>query len=237
MRTIYWYLNFALTLLATLPKLHKIKKLEQQGDMERHDALVYQFSKEWMMGNLKRAGCTVEVTGSIDLPDNQPFVIISNHQGNFDIPVLMTHLGRPVGFVSKIEAKKLPIIVKWMELMHCVFMDRSTLKGSAGAIIEGIKEIKKGYSLVLFPEGRRSKGRTMAEFKPASFKLATKAGVPIIPVTIDGTYQLMEQNNNQIRPATVKLTIHPSIETKGLSKEELALLPSQVKKIIEDSLT
>lgn len=236
MRTIYWYASFVITLLGTLPKLYKIKRLEKQGKLQERDTYIYKASQKWMRGNLKRSGALVEVAGKENLPKEGPVVFISNHQGNFDIPLLMAYIDMPKGFISKIEAKKIPIVAKWMELIHCVFMDRSTLKGSAGAIIQGIKILKEGHSLVIFPEGTRSKGDQMGEFKAASFKLATKPGIPIVPVTIDGSYKIMEQNSNRIKPAHVKLTIHPVVQTKELSREELTVLPEQIEQTIASAL-
>lgn len=236
MRSIYWYLSFALTLIGTLPKLSKAKRLEKQGNLEARERYVHEASTKWMLGNIKRSGSTVEVIGAENIPQDQNVVFISNHQGNFDIPLLMGYINVPKGFISKVEAKKIPVISQWMELIHCVFMDRSTLKGSAGAIIEGIKLIKEGHSMVIFPEGHRSKADQMQPFKAPSFKLATKAGAPIVPVTIDGSYKILEANNNRIRPAHVRLTIHPAIPTQGLSKDELAALPDQVQQIIQSAL-
>lgn len=236
MRTIFWFISFAFTLIGTLPKLRKARRLQESGDLEAAEIYIHKQATKWMLGNIKRSGATVEVNGLENLPTDKTVVYISNHQGNFDIPLLMSYIDRPKGFISKIEAKKIPIIAEWMNLLHCVFMDRSTLKGSAGAIIEGIKVLKQGHSLVIFPEGTRSKGNQIGEFKSASFKLATKAGVPIVPITIDGSYKLMELNHNKIKPAYVKLTIHPTIPTKGLSKEELEHLPNQVYEIIKSSL-
>lgn len=236
MRTIYWYLSFALSLIATLPKLWKVKQLEKQGRLEEKEAYVYQSATNWMLGNIKRAGVKVTVTGLENVPKDQSVVVISNHQSNFDIPVLMGYVGIPLGFISKIEAKEIPIVEKWMTLIHCVYIDRSTLKGSAGAIIEGIKVVKNGHSLVIFPEGHRSKGDLINTFKAPSFKLATKAGAPILPITIDGTYKVMEQNNNRIKPAQVHLTIHPAVPTVGLSKEDLADLPEQIHATIASAL-
>ena len=236
MRSLYWYASFLFTLLGTIPKLSKVKRLEKQGKLKERDAYIHQASTEWMLGNIRRSGSTVEVSGTENLPKEGPVVFISNHQGNFDIPLIMSYIDMPKGFISKIEAKKIPIVVKWMELIHCVFMDRSTLKGSAGAIIEGIKVIKEGHSLVIFPEGTRSRGDQMGDYKHASFKLATKPGVPIVPITIDGSYKIMEQNHNKITPSHVKLTIHPTVTTKGLSKEALEALPEQVMTTIASAL-
>lgn len=236
MRTIMWFLSFAVTLIATLPKLNKARRMQQNNQFDELEKYVHEQSTKWMLGNIKRSGATIEVKGVENLPKNETVVYISNHQGNFDIPILMTYIPGSKGFISKIEARKIPIIVDWMELLHCVFMDRSTLKGSAGAIIDGIKTLKNGHSLVIFPEGTRSKGDKMGEFKTASFKLATKPGITIIPVTINGSYKLMELNNNKIKPAKVELIIHEPIKTKGLTKEELEVLPDKVYKIINSSL-
>ena len=236
MRSLYWYVSFFFTLLGTLPKLGKVKRLEKQGKIEERNQYIHQVSKKWMLDNIRRSGSTVEVNGFENLPEDETVVYISNHQGNFDIPLIMGYIDKPKGFIAKIEAKKIPIVVKWMELIHCVFMDRSTLKGSAGAIIEGIKVLKEGHSLVIFPEGTRSQSDEMGEFKHASFKLATKPGITIVPITIDGSYKIMEQNHNRITPSHIKLTIHPAVPTKGLSKEQLEALPDQVAMTIASVL-
>jgi 1-acyl-sn-glycerol-3-phosphate acyltransferase len=231
-----WYISFALTLLGTIPKLFKVKLLQKQGKQEECEDYIHQVTSKWAMGAVKRSGAQVTVLGKENLPKNGAVVFLSNHQGNFDIPILMSYVPYPKGFIAKIETKKIPIVRKWMEHIHCVFMDRSTLKGSAGAIIEGINILKKGHSLVIFPEGTRSKNQKMGEFKAASFKLATKPKVPIVPITISGSYKLMEQNHNKIKPAQVKLYIHKAIETKGLSAEELAELPERIYSIIQSKL-
>lgn len=236
MRTIYWYTTFLLSLITAYPKYVKAKRLQKTSDAATSRKYIHETSKKWMMSALKRSGATVEVHGLEFLPKDQNVVIVSNHQGNFDIPLLIGYIDIPKGFISKIEAKKIPVISKWMELMNCIFMDRSTLKGSAGAIIEGIKTLKQGHSLVIFPEGTRSRGDKMGEFKAASFKLATKSGIPILPVTIDGSYRLMEKNHNRIKPAHVKLTIHPMVITKGLSKEAMQALPDEVYNTIQSEL-
>ena len=236
MRTIMWFLSFGLTLIATLPKLRKARRMEKNNELDKLEKYVHEESTKWKLGNIKRSGAKIEVIGLQNLPEDETVVYISNHQGNFDIPILMSYIPRTKGFISKIEARKIPIIVDWMELLHCIFMDRSTLKGSAGAIIDGIKTLKNGHSLVIFPEGTRSKGDKMGEFKVASFKLATKPGITIIPVTINGSYKLMEFNNNKIKPAEVKLTIHEPIRTKGLTKDELEILPDKIRQIISSAL-
>lgn len=236
MRTIFWYMSFIFSIIGAIPKLWKVRHYEEKEMPEERDAYIHKAVTNWMQGNIRRSGSTVEVIGKENLLLDQTVVYISNHQGNFDIPLLITSIDQTIGFISKIEAKKIPVIKTWMELIHCVFIDRSTLKSSAAAIIEGINEVKRGHSLVIFPEGTRSKGDQVGEFKHASFKLATKTGVPIIPITIDGSYKIMEKNHNKIVPAHVKITIHPAVPTANLSKEEIQKLPDQVADIITNAL-
>ncbi|MGL4345794.1 MAG: lysophospholipid acyltransferase family protein [Cellulosilyticaceae bacterium] len=235
MRTLYWYVYFGISLFLQTPKLLKVNRLTKQGKLQERNDYVFGVTSSWARRQVRNSGATITVHGEENLIDG-PVVFISNHQGNFDIALFMSYIPKQTGFVSKIEMAKAPLISTWMNLLHCVFMDRSTLKGAASAIVDGIKMIKAGHSLVIFPEGTRSRGDQMGEFKAGSFKLATKPGVPIIPVTIDGSYKLMERQGGKVTPDKVDIYIHPPIATKGLSKEEQNALVQQVQEIIQTKL-
>src|SRR5699024_1808110 len=99
----------------------------------------------------------------------------------------MGYLGVPHGFIAKVELTKFPIVSQWMKEMKCIFMDRSDRRQSLQSIKEGINILKNGHSMVIFPEGTRSKSDAMGEFKAGSMTLATKSGVPIVPITISGS--------------------------------------------------
>lgn len=236
LRTIIWFGHFALSLLTKTGPMYKVKSLDKQGKIEEKEAYIHKVTSKWAMSQLKYSGAKVSVHGQENIPKDIPVVFISNHQGNFDIPLLMGYIDKPKGFIAKIETLKIPLVRTWMQYIHCVFMDRSNLRKSASAIIEGVKIIKDGHSLVIFPEGTRSKGGPLGEFKAGSFKLATKSNAPIVPITINGSYKLMEANSNKIKAATVDLFIHPPIETKNLSKEEQENLPNMVKEIIASKI-
>lgn len=235
-RTVIWYLTFVISLILTIPSALKAKYLDKKGLTEKRDSYAHLVTSKWARLQLKVSGAKVNVHGIENIPNDIPVLFVSNHQGNFDINLFMSFIDKPKGYISKIEIKKIPIISTWMKYIHCVFMDRSSLKKSAAAIIEGVNTLKSGYSLVIFPEGTRSKGNSMGEFKAGSFKLATKSKVPIIPVTINGSYKLMEANNNRIKPAEVDLYIHPMIETCNLTKEEEKQLHIKVANIIKSKL-
>lgn len=236
-KTIIWYAYFFLSIPLTIPTLLKVKKLTKDGKIEERDALVHKFTSNWARKLLKILDIKVNVHGTENLPKDKNVLFIGNHQGNFDIPIYMSYIDVPKGFVAKIELTKIAGIKTWMEYMNCIFMDRSSIRKAGEAIVKGIKSLKSGNSLVIFPEGTRSRSDKMGEFKAGSFKLATKSKVPIVPVTIDGSYKIMEANaNKHLKTATVNLYIHPMIETANLTKEEQDNLPERVKSIVGSKL-
>jgi len=236
LRTIAWYIHFGTSLAGTVPKLHKVKSLENQGKEAEKLEYIHKTVSKWAGSQIKMSGSKVTVFGEENIPNDIPVVFMSNHQSNFDIPLFLVYIKKNKGFVAKTELKKIPVLRTWMEHINCVFMDRNDLRQSVKTIIEGIKIIKEGHSLVIFPEGTRSKGGPMGEFKAGSFKLATKPKVPIIPVSIKDSSKIMEQNGNKIKPADVAIYIHPMVETANLTKEEIEKLPEQVKAIIGSKL-
>jgi len=235
-RTVIWFIYFWLYLLAIIPSYFKVKQLARQEKTTEHDELVFKIVQKWGKSLVSLAGTTVKVSGSENVPKNQSVVFVSNHQGNFDIPILLGYIDKPKAFIAKIEILKMPFIRTWMQHMKCVFMDRSDLRQSLRTISAAAGYLKQGYSMVIFPEGTRSKGDAMGEFKPGSFKLALKAEAPIVPVTIRGSYRIMEQNGFIIKPAEVEVIISEAIPTKGLTKEEAANLSDKVREVIENKL-
>lgn len=236
MRTIYWFVSFVIALISTVPFLVWVKILDLLGKNEEKEICINKVTSNWAKGRMRDSGAQIEVSGDENIPDDIPVVFMSNHQGDFDIAIFMSMIKKPKGYMSKIEMSKVPILRKWMEYMHCVFMERGNARKALEAINKGIDVLRSGHSLVIFPEGTRSKGTEMGKFKAGSLKLAIKAEVPIVPVTIDGSYRLMEANNGKIKPSKVRLIIHPMVETKGLSKEEMGKLPERVEGIIRSGL-
>lgn len=207
MRTIWTAIYMIGFICYSLPALWKIKRKNIASlPADEQDAIIFDLPKRWAKGILRAAGAKVTITGNEKFPEG-PVLIVANHQGNFDIMALLGYLDKPVGFMSKIEVKKIPVVRSWMEEMHCVFIDRTNKRQTVQAFAKGIDVLKNGHSLVIFPEGTRTKGPEMHPFKAGSFRLAVRARVPVVPVVIDGTYHIMEQNGIGIKPAQVKLTV------------------------------
>lgn len=236
-RTIKWYVKLIGSLAVNKPQLKKADKLLAEGKKDEYEDFVTKKVSDWAMGRMNDSGAKVNVYGLENIPKDKTVLFVPNHQSDFDILLLLAYLPVPKAFVAKVELEKLPFINQWMKRIHCLFMDRNDIKQSAQIIIEGIKQLKSGINMVIFPEGTRSKTGKLGEFKGGSFKLATKSKCPIVPLTIDGTRNIMEANNYRIKPVTVNLYIHPPIDVTTLSKEEIAQLPETVRETIENDLT
>ncbi|MET3574906.1 lysophospholipid acyltransferase family protein [Bhargavaea ullalensis] len=152
-----------------------------------------------------------------ELPEG-PVLFVANHEGNFDVPVLISALPKPFGFMSKAEVKKLPVIRKWMVEMNCVFIERADRRSAVRAIREMSDKLRAGHSMLIFPEGTRSRGHGLGEFKSGFVRVAKDAGVPVVPVAIRGTSAIMEQNGNWIRPATVTVDILGAIQPVSIKQ-------------------
>lgn len=218
MRTIFWFASFWLYTIFSLIYIPKVKGLMKKDLITEKRQFAHKVAGKWAKTMVSLAGGTVEVIGIENIPQDKPVLFASNHQGNFDIPLLLSNIPKPIGFVAKVELEKLPIINTWMKLIECVFIDRKDMRQSLRTISTATEILKSGQSMVIFPEGTRSKGGEMQPFKPGSLRLAQKAGTPIVPVSISGSYKLMEGNNNRIKPAHVKIIFAPPVDPETIDK-------------------
>jgi 1-acyl-sn-glycerol-3-phosphate acyltransferase len=235
-RTVIWFVYFWAYLVYLIPSLFKVKRYDNNNMVDKRDKLVDEVVHRWARSLVKLSGSIVKITGEQNVPESGAVLFVANHQGNFDIPILLGFIKKPKSVIAKIEMKRMPMISTWMKYMNCIFMDRKDIRQSLKVINEGAEYLKKGYSILVFPEGTRSKGTSIGEFKKGSLKLALKSGVPIIPITIKGSYKIMEQNGFIIKPAEVEVIISEPIETFNISKKEAEELPDKVKNIVMSNL-
>ncbi len=211
--------------------LKKIVKQKPQLSLQEYDQLIHTEPQKWASGIMKRTNSTIRITGTENLPEG-PVLFVSNHEGNFDIPTLLSMIPKPFGFISKKEVNKFPIIPMYMKEMNCVFLDRTDRRSALKSIADTVEKLKKGHSILIFPEGTRSKGEGIGEFKAGFMRIAKDAGVPILPVAIHGTADIMEKNNNKIMPATVTVQLLDLVGVEELSyikpKEAIALVHGRI---------
>lgn len=192
-------------------------------------------AQDWSKFTLDIIGITLEVEGIENIPE-EPCVFIGNHTSILDIPLIFHTVDRNVGFIAKKELEKTPILGYWIKKTGSIFIDRENPRNAIKSINDGVKNIKNGYSMTIFPEGTRSKTGEVGEFKKGSFKLATKAKVPIVPVSIERASRAYEDTKDFV-PTHIRIVYGEPIETKNLSKEEEAALTERVRDIVIKNLS
>ena len=201
----------------------QFRKLREAGDIEGEKELIRFGQKRWVEAMTPILGLTYEVHGeeNIPAPEDGPFMIYSNHQSFADICATLWLVKDhcPMGYVSKEEWRKYPILADVVEYSRSIYLIRNNPKEAVKALGEAKKMLDMGFNLCIFPEGTRSQCHEMGEFKAGAFKFAEKAKVPILPVTIDGTYHFFEEKGTW-NPAHIKITAHPLVHIENMDKHE-----------------
>ncbi len=186
------------------------------------------------------AGTKITVEGQENIPKDRAVLYIGNHRSYFDILVTYTTVPGSCGFVAKKELARIPLLKNWMDLIHCLFLDRSDIKQGLQMILAGCEEIKSGTSICIFPEGTRGKTPSeleLGEFHNGSFKMATKTGCPIIPLSISGSSEILEahfpEDPRYPRYRNVRQADHSGRAYEGREKRDWKLYEKHSIRTIE----
>lgn len=187
---------------------------------------------------LKITGVQITVIGEEHVPKDQPVLYIGNHRSFFDILLTYSRCPRLTGYVAKKEMEKIPLLSTWMRYLHCLFLDRDNIKEGLKTILTGIEKIKSGISICIFPEGTRNKGEELSllPFKDGAFKIATKTGCAIVPISMNNTAEIFENHFPKIKKTHVVLEYGEPIYPDQLDKEEKKHIGSYVQKIVQDTI-
>ena len=181
------------------------------------------------------AGTKVIVNGEENIPQDTAVLYVGNHRSLFDIPITYVRVPRPTGYIAKLELKKIPVLQFWMSNMHCLFLDRKNIKQGLKTILTGIEKAKSGISVCIFPEGTRNKNNDLVlPFHEGSFKIAEKAGVPIVPMVLVNTASIFEDHFPKVKKATVIVEYLEPIYLDKLEKEQRKFIGAYVHDMIEE---
>ena len=231
--------------LMVLRNIHKVpaaysklcryaKNPERYTEAEMYGHIQYILSEAIKGGNV-----SVEVHGKENIPAENGFLLVSNHQGMFDVLAIVANCDNPMGGVYKIEldnkGKGIPLIKEIIRCTKSFAMDRSDVRQSLTVIQNVTEELKKGRNYLIFPEGTRSKnGNVMGEFHGGSFRCAVKAKAPILPIAVIDCHRILDEKGSN--PMSCQVHFLKPIcyeEYKDLKTVELAdLVKSRIQDII-----
>ncbi len=174
----------------------------------------------WARQAMKIGGMPLTVKGTHNITPGQSYIVCANHQSLLDIPTLFAGLPIPIRFVAKKSLFYLPIFGWSMWLAGFVPITRGAGKKARDSLRRAVKRVKRGRSVLLFPEGTRSADGELKGFKSGAFIMAIEAGLPILPVVIRGTYEAGPRQAIRVYPHPVELIIGPPISTEGLNPKE-----------------
>jgi len=193
-------------------------------------------SRVWSPVLIWAGGGKLEIRGLENVDFKRPTIFVANHQSTIDIPVLFFALPVDFRFVAKKALKYVPFLGWYMSLANFVFVDRGNHREAVASLDEAARRIRGGISIAMFPEGTRSGDCRVLPFKKGPFALAMKAGVQVVPVTIEGTGRLMPKNSWNITPGPIKVMVGKPIEPAPFGEDREGLMRAVRDVIIAQSL-
>lgn len=189
----------------------------------------------WSRNLVQQAGIVIRTFGRENLTRGETYVVMSNHQSHYDIPVIFQALSIPVRMVAKTELFRVPVFGRAMLDSGFIELDRGNRRRAMESLKLAGKRIREDkLSIWIAPEGTRSKDARVAEFKTGGFHLAREAGVPILPVTLDGTIHVHRAGDRLVhRGQTVKVMIHQPIDPGAYGRGGVKELMEAVRASIE----
>lgn len=183
-------------------------------------------------------GCKVHIQGDLQglkklTSSGQRVCLVANHTSMLDIPIVLGSLCVPCGFITKQSFKFFPVFNVICYAMRCVFIDRKNTKRGVQAIKAGVENIKKGHTMLIFPEGHRSKTGEINPFLRGAFRLASMSEAAIVPIVIKGARRALEDKKHPFSGSECYVQIGEHYETKGLDRFQMSEVIDKVEYYIQ----
>ncbi len=190
--------------------------------VERDSSRINRLIVLWSRVLIGLSGVKVTVIGAGNVPKTGPVLFVANHRGAFDIPALQHAIPREFKWVAKKSLFSIPVLGWSMTLAGFIPIDRQNAQAAYSSMEAAVERIKNGASVLIFPEGtRNSTDDLLLPFKRGSFLLAVKSGVPVVPVAIEGTRDILRKGGFMINPAPVRVVIGMPIDSAGANEKML----------------
>jgi 1-acyl-sn-glycerol-3-phosphate acyltransferase len=190
----------------------------------------------WSRVNAFFTPMVVNVTGKENIDKGRSYVVISNHQSLYDIFVIYGWLGIDIKWIMKKELARIPGLGFGSKKVGHIFLDRSNSRIALESLNEAKRKLVNGTSVVIFPEGTRSVTGQIGVFKKGAFKLALDLGLPILPITIMGTKDVLPTGTIAVKPGKAFMIIHKPVEIQGHNEASIKELMARASCIISTPL-
>ncbi len=200
--------------------------------MSRTGNLAFTISKLWAHWMVFVTGVRIEIKHKEKINPARSYVIISNHQSLFDILALVTTLGIQFRWIIKIELLKIPLFGYALYASRNIFIDRSNRQKAIESINKGVDRLPKGVSIMFFGEGTRSADGQVKAFKKGGFHLAVARGLPILPVTVNGSRKILPKKSLVFKPGKIEVVVADPIETTDYTEENLDALMERTRQAV-----
>ncbi len=198
---------------------------------------LHEIARTWSRWLLKVSGIRVQIEGLDKLDPSRSYVLAANHASYMDTPVALAAIPLQFRFFAKLGLFSIPLLGTHLGRAGHFPVDRGNARASLKSMAEAARAISaRKVSVLLFPEGGRSESGTLQEFKEGVAYIAIKAGVPLLPIALAGTHQVLPMHSGRVRPGTVRVLIGDLIETTGLSLADRGELTDSARRQIEDLL-
>jgi 1-acyl-sn-glycerol-3-phosphate acyltransferase len=178
----------------------------------------------------------VNVEGAEHAEQGRQYVVVSNHQSMYDILVIYGWLKLDLKWVMKQELRKVPAIGIGCEKAGHIYVDRRNPKKARAAINQALRRLGDGVGILFFPEGTRSDSGRLLPFKKGAFRTAIEQQLPVLPVTLIGTRDILPNKTLKLFPGSARMVIHPAIETTGLDSADSDALMERARRQIQSAL-
>jgi 1-acyl-sn-glycerol-3-phosphate acyltransferase len=198
------------------------------------DTSVWMARKLWSPVLLWFGGARLQVLGRENIDPRLPTIYVSNHQSTIDIPCLFMAIPANIRFVAKKQLQYVPLLGWYMLAAGYIFVDRGNRRKAISSLDKAAAKIRKGTSIIAYPEGTRSPDGRILPFKKGPFALALKAGVQVVPVTIEGSGKVMPKNSWNAQPGVIKVMLGKPIDASRYGESERERLARDVRNQIID---
>lgn len=192
---------------------------------------------QWSRAIVRRAGIQLRVVGAEHAGRGESFVLMSNHQSLYDVPVIYQALERRIRMVAKKELFRVPVWGRAMRRAGFIELDRQSRERSRSTLMASAQVLGEGTSIWIAPEGTRSRDGSLGEFRKGGFHLALQSGCRILPITVNGTRRVLPAKGLRITDGCeVEVVLHPPVDPRPFGEERKAELIALVRSTIQSRL-